>query len=82
MLADESSREGIALMDRDLNTFERSCDHWSDSGRKEMEGFYALASVDYQCLAEAIDWKRWLETQQKEVGSRCLRLLEPEHDQQ
>jgi SAM-dependent methyltransferase len=41
-----------------------------------MEGFYALASVDYQYLAEAIDWKRWLEKKQKDVGSRRLRLLD------
>lgn len=58
------------------DTFERSCDHWSEAGRLEMEDFYALASVDYQHLAEAIDWKTWLETRQEAVGSRCLRLLD------
>jgi SAM-dependent methyltransferase len=58
------------------DTFERSCNHWSETGRAEMEDFYALASVDYQHLAEAIDWKNWFETKQNEVGSRCLRLLD------
>ena len=58
------------------DTFERSCDHWSEAGRLEMEGFYALASVDYRHLAEAINWKTWLEARQKLVGSRCLRLLD------
>ena len=41
-----------------------------------MEDFYALASVDYRHLAEALDWKTWLENRQKEVGSRSLRLLD------
>lgn len=63
-------------MSNSADTFERSCDHWSEAGRQEMEGFYALASVDYQHLAEAIDWKVWFEARQKEVGSRCLRLLD------
>jgi len=58
------------------NTFERSCDHWSETGRSEMEDFYALASVDYKHLAKAIDWRHWLETRQKETGSRSLRLLD------
>jgi SAM-dependent methyltransferase len=59
-----------------LDTFERSCEHWSEAGRREMEDFYALASVDYRHLAEAIDWKTWLEARQKEVGSRSLQLLD------
>ena len=63
-------------MDKNSDTFDRSCDHWSESGREEMEGFYALASLDYQHLAEAIDWKNWLEIEQKKVGSRCLQLLD------
>jgi len=58
------------------DTFERSCDHWSEAGRQEMEGFYALASVDYRHLAEAIDWKMWLESRQKVVGPRNIRLLD------
>ena len=63
-------------MAKKLDTFERSCDHWSEAGRKEMEGFYALASIDYHHLAEAIDWKAWLETRQEIVGSRSLRFLD------
>ena len=38
------------------DTFERSCEHWSDAGRDEMEAFYELARVDYRYLAEAYDW--------------------------
>ena len=38
--------------------------------------FYRLASVDYKHLAEAIDWRHWLETRQKEAGSRSLQLLD------
>ena len=41
-----------------------------------MEDFYSLASVDYKYLAEAIDWKYWLETRQKKAGRHCLRLLD------
>ncbi|MGY9063474.1 MAG: hypothetical protein ACKVG1_14470, partial [Rhodospirillales bacterium] len=63
-------------MSNSADTFERSCDHWSEAGRREMEDFYALASVDYQHLAEAIDWKVWFETRQKEVGLRSLQLLD------
>ena len=59
-----------------IDTFERSCNHWSEASRGEMEDFYALASIDYQYLAEAIDWKNWFETRQKSAGSRCLRLLD------
>ena len=38
------------------DTFERSCEHWSDAGRDEMEAFYELAHIDYRYLAEAYDW--------------------------
>lgn len=38
------------------DTFARSCEHWSDAGRDEMEAFYELARVDYRYLAEAYDW--------------------------
>ena len=41
-----------------------------------MEGFYALASVDYKHLAESIDWKAWLESIQKSVGDQRLQLLD------
>ena len=63
-------------MINEKNTFQKSCDHWSELGRLEMEGFYALASVDYKHLAESIDWKAWLETIQKSVGDRRLQLLD------
>lgn len=38
------------------DTFERSCEHWSDAARDEMEKFYQLARVDYRYLAQAYDW--------------------------
>ena len=59
-----------------VDTFDRSCDHWSEAGRREMDDFYALAYVDYRHLANAIDWKNWLESIQKRVGLRSLRLLD------
>ncbi len=59
-----------------VDNFERSCNHWSEARRGEMEDFYALASVDYQHLAGAIDWKNWFEKKQNEVGPRSLKLLD------
>jgi len=56
--------------------FERSCDHWSEAKRTEMEAFYTLATADYRILAEAMNWGRWLEARQKLVGDRPLRLLD------
>ncbi|NEV62612.1 methyltransferase domain-containing protein [Thiorhodococcus minor] len=58
------------------DTFERSCEHWSEAGRREMEDFYALASVDYRHLAEALDWVDWLRTRQARAGQRPLRVLD------
>lgn len=58
------------------DTFQRSCQHWSEEGRDEMEKFYTLASVDYQYLAEAVDWKNWIEEQQEMVGKKNLKILD------
>jgi SAM-dependent methyltransferase len=57
-------------------TFERSCAHWSEARRDEMEAFYALATADYRVLAEAMDWRGWLAGRQRDVGDRPLRLLD------
>lgn len=57
-------------------TFKRSCQHWSEAKRGEMEAFYALATADYRVLAEAMDWRGWLEARQATVGDRPLRLLD------
>ncbi len=46
-------------MNMTADTFQRSCEHWSDSGRAEMEAFYELARVDYRYLAEAYSWTNW-----------------------
>lgn len=58
------------------DTFERSCEHWSEAKRKEMNAFYKLAGADYRILAEAIDWRSWLESRQKVAGGRPLKLLD------
>jgi SAM-dependent methyltransferase len=57
-------------------TFLRSCAHWSEDKRAEMDAFYALATADYRILAEALDWRGWLEARQRLVGDRPLRLLD------
>ncbi len=44
------------------DTFQRSCDHWSERGRREMEAFYQLATEDYRQLAGVADWSRLLHT--------------------
>ena len=58
------------------DTFTRSCEHWSETSRDEMQKFYSLASVDYKYLAERIEWKQWLEIHQANVGNRKLKLLD------
>lgn len=49
-------------MTAQADTFARSCEHWSDAGRDEMEAFYELARIDYRHLAEAYDWKGAFQT--------------------
>ena len=58
------------------DTFIRSCEHWSETSRNEMENFYALASIDYKNLAERFNWKEWLEIHQTNVGERRLKILD------
>ncbi len=58
------------------DTFTRSCKHWSETSRNEMENFYTLASIDYKHLAEGFEWKKWLEIHQINVGKRRLKLLD------
>ncbi len=58
------------------DTFDRSLAHWSEAGRREMEDFYALASVDYLHLARARNWVEWFEARQGTVGDRPLTLLD------
>lgn len=58
------------------DTFTRSCEHWSEKSRKEMEAFYTLASVDYRYIAESYNWKKWLEALQADIGKRRLKLLD------
>jgi len=59
------------------DTFERSCAHWSEASRAEMNAFYALATEDYRQLALAVDWNSVFQTllaQQPRPGD--LRLLD------
>ena len=58
------------------DTFTRSCEHWSETSRNEMQNFYSLASVDYKYLVEEFEWKKWLEIHQANVGKRQLKLLD------
>ena len=58
------------------DTYARSCDHWSEARRAEMDAFYVLATDDYRHLAEAHDWARWLADRQLAAGNRSLRLLD------
>ncbi len=58
------------------DTFLRSCKHWSESSRNEMQNFYTLASVDYKHIAKRFEWKKWLENHQANVGARRLKLLD------
>lgn len=59
-----------------IDTFDRSCAHWSESGRHEMEHFYAIASVDYEHLAKAREWRTWLANKADAALPRPLRLLD------
>ena len=59
----------------ETDTFERSCQHWSEEGRAGMEAFYRLATIDYQLLAEQLDWGKVFQ----ELGQRFgpeVRLLD------
>jgi SAM-dependent methyltransferase len=58
------------MMNELADTFERSCEHWSDAARNEMESFYELARVDYRYLAEAYDWAAAF----KSLGGRKSRV--------
>ena len=55
-------------MAEQADTFERSCEHWSDAGREGMEAFYELAKVDYRHLAEAYDWAGAFEALRERKG--------------
>ncbi|MEM1193334.1 MAG: class I SAM-dependent methyltransferase [Pseudomonadota bacterium] len=50
------------------DTFERSCAHWSEEKRAEMDDFYSLASLDYRELARAVDWAAWLAAGAERAG--------------
>ena len=61
-------------MTQSADTFERSCAHWSEDSRTEMEAFYALARVDYRYLAEAYDWSNAIAA--LAAGKPELRLID------
>ena len=51
------------------DTFNRSCQHWSEDGRAGMEAFYRLASLDYQLLAEELDWIKVFQELGRQFGA-------------
>lgn len=57
------------------DTFERSCQHWSEDGRAGMEAFYRLATIDYQLLAEQLDWGKVFHKLSQRFGPE-VRLLD------
>jgi ubiquinone/menaquinone biosynthesis C-methylase UbiE len=59
----------------ELSTFDRSCNHWSETGRDGMAAFYKLAAYDYRLLAEQLDWSSLFRSLQSEFGSP-IRLLD------
>ena len=56
------------------DTATRSLEHWSEAGRRSMEGFYALASEDYRRLEGARDWAADL--RERADGTGRVRLLD------
>ena len=56
------------------DTADRSLAHWSEAGRREMEAFYALARLDYEHLAKALDWPEVLAVQASQ--SSPVRLMD------
>lgn len=60
---------------RPSSTFERSCHHWSEDGRAGMDAFYRLATIDYQLLAEQLDWGSVFHELKEQFGP-AVRLLD------
>ena len=58
------------------DTAARSLAHWSEAGRDEMEAFYALARLDYELLARALDWRGVFTGLSVARGAASLELLD------
>ena len=58
------------------DTAARSLAHWSEAGRREMEAFYALARLDYELLAGALDWNAVFARVRAARGDAQLTLLD------
>ncbi len=56
------------------DTAARSLAHWSEAGRREMEAFYALARLDYELLAKALDWNVLFTRLREERGAELTLL--------
>lgn len=56
------------------DTAARSLAHWSEAGRREMEAFYALAGLDYELLARALDWNALLRRLREARGGELTLL--------
>ncbi len=53
------------------DTSDRSLEHWSEAGRREMDAFYALARRDYELLAKRLDWGRLLHGRRTLLDVAC-----------
>ncbi|MDO9406991.1 bifunctional 2-polyprenyl-6-hydroxyphenol methylase/3-demethylubiquinol 3-O-methyltransferase UbiG [Patulibacter sp.] len=58
------------------DTAARSLAHWSEEGRREMEAFYALARLDYQLLADALDYPELFRVVRERAGGGAVSLLD------
>ena len=54
------------------DTAERSLEHWTEAGRREMEAFYAIAGRDYRLLAQAVGWGELLADAARGTGRVAL----------
>ena len=50
------------------DTFIRSCKHWSETSRNEMQNFYTLASVDYKYLVEKFEMEKMVRNSSGKCG--------------
>ena len=57
---------------KEADTFDRSCEHWSDAGVDGMHNFYTYATADYAHLAKAVNWPALLASLADEQGQIAL----------
>ena len=57
-------------------TFIKSCEHWSEHYREEMQSFYKLAGLDYFELANSLKWSGIFLNIKKKLDGRPLEILD------